>query len=486
MFSKKVKRFSSEYATTKRDGLPDSFTAMILTWNVGNAPPPEDMTELLGTKEEINTDIIVIGLQECSYSLETPKEGKKKMKGADKQHKSDFLQRAHKLLGEEYESIVSVNLGEMVLGVFVAQHLAEHVYHVSTQKEATGILRVVANKGGIGCRFCIGDTTFGVISSHLNAHAGEERKLIRHQDTREILKGTKTLSDSNLEITTSFHHVFWLGDLNYRLNLAQVVDAVPETHEEKFKLVSQWVEEENWEKLYEADELRADMEKGKVFFGFKEGAMSFHPTFKVVREKELKFLEQRVPAYCDRILWKSMPNVSDDIVQDKLEPLTRVATSDHKPVRGFFTVKIKKNTPTSEKLKLSLKFLQLECSGLDAKDIGGTSDPYVMFASPDTLIKSKKAIKTTVKPTTLSPQWNEADIPIVPLQVTSIANVQESVLSFVIYDKDITSSDDLLGAAEISLSEVGLDKTIEFTAPVHRHGKISGEIKGSFLLTLSM
>lgn len=43
--------------------------------------------------------------------------------------------------------------------------------------------------GGIGVKFSIGDVRIAVISTHLNAHAGEDRKLLRHKDTREILKG---------------------------------------------------------------------------------------------------------------------------------------------------------------------------------------------------------------------------------------------------------------------------------------------------------
>eukprot|EP00056_Hartaetosiga_gracilis_P009285 m.132851 g.132851 ORF g.132851 m.132851 type:complete len:229 (+) comp13094_c1_seq2:671-1357(+) len=228
------------------------------------------------------------------------------------------------------------------------------------------------------------------------------------------------------------------------------------------------------------------MEKGAVFFGFKEGDMSFHPTFKVLREKELKYLEQRVPAYCDRILWKSMPNVANDVVQQNLEPLTWVGTSDHKPVRGNFTIKIKKNTETAEKLNLSLKFHNIKCEGLDAKDIGGASDPYIVFFSPDGIIKSKKSLKSQVVMANLNPEWSEKGLPIVPLSVSSLENVCESVISFIIYDKDMTSSDDLLGAAEIDLSGGKLEENVHFEAGIHRHGRKAGSVSGQYSVVVTV
>ena len=67
-----------------------------------------------------------------------------------------------------------------------------------------------------------------------------------------------------------------------------------------------------------------DISDGKVFFGFKEaecqdgGVYRFHPTFKVKRvdaSPEVSYTDERTPSWCDRVLWRSMPGVKDNIKQ---------------------------------------------------------------------------------------------------------------------------------------------------------------------------
>lgn len=44
------------------------------------------------------------------------------------------------------------------------------------------------------------------------------------------------------------------------------------------------------------------------------------------------YSDKRLPAYCDRILWRSMPGVADGLSMLSLRSLPEVASSDHKPV----------------------------------------------------------------------------------------------------------------------------------------------------------
>ena len=43
---------------------PENCRLLIVTWNVGNAAPPDDLSALFGRKEY---DLIVIGAQECEF-----------------------------------------------------------------------------------------------------------------------------------------------------------------------------------------------------------------------------------------------------------------------------------------------------------------------------------------------------------------------------------------------------------------------------------
>jgi hypothetical protein len=52
---------------------------------------------------------------------------------------------------------------------------------------------------------------------------------------------------------------------------------------------------------------RAACARGEAFIGFLEPGITFRPTFKVKRQVGVEYNDQRVPAYCDRVLCKSSP-----------------------------------------------------------------------------------------------------------------------------------------------------------------------------------
>ena len=48
--------------------------------------------------------------------------------------------------------------------------------------------------------------------------------------------------------------------------------------------------------------------------------------------------KQRIPSYCDRVLWKSMAPLASLVAQTSLSSVEAVSTSDHKPVVATFDV----------------------------------------------------------------------------------------------------------------------------------------------------
>ena len=71
------------------------------------------------------------------------------------------------------------------------------------------------------------------------------------------------------ELTDQFHHLFFIGDLNYRIDM-------------KESSVHNLIKQQNWEELVECDQLKLSQKGGKAFEGFQEGALNFPPTFKFV------------------------------------------------------------------------------------------------------------------------------------------------------------------------------------------------------------
>ena len=86
-----------------------------------------------------------------------------------------------------------------------------------TATEATGIGHILGNKGGAGLSFSLLDgTSLAFCTSHLAARP--ERVKQRNANYREICQGMHLGGVANMSFTTAFDHVFWFGDLNYRID----------------------------------------------------------------------------------------------------------------------------------------------------------------------------------------------------------------------------------------------------------------------------
>ncbi|KAI0566102.1 Endonuclease/Exonuclease/phosphatase [Gracilaria domingensis] len=124
--------------------------------------------------------------------------------------------------------------------------------------------------------------------------------------------------------------VFWLGDLNYR------IDAPLER-------VMGWIRDRNWIALRNADELQYQMRLNDIFKGFREGPLQFPPTYKFDRYSDKYATDEngdlkRTPAYTDRILWKPGTDEKGREIQVRLGcyDCAKVYSSDHRPVHAHF------------------------------------------------------------------------------------------------------------------------------------------------------
>ena len=139
------------------------------------------------------------------------------------------------------------------------------------------------------------------------------------------------LADPNALKILEHDAVFWLGDLNYR------VDAPLDD-------VMKWIKDHNWEALYCADQLQHQMKICEVFTGFKEGPLKFAPTYKLERHSDNYAVDEngdmkRVPAYTDRILWRTGGGREGGVTKLRLREYNSAKTvysSDHRPVYAMF------------------------------------------------------------------------------------------------------------------------------------------------------
>jgi hypothetical protein len=141
-----------------------------------------------------------------------------------------------------------------------------------------------------------------------------------------------------------FHHIIWMGDLNYRLDLARGLPrAANWEHEVKWKHINNIVQAARYDELAVFDELRGERELGNAFASFSEGPLKFPPTFKVVRGLPTSSYQiLRLPSYCDRIMWHSLPRHARHITLVEYSSMEQYCTSDHKPVYAVFELAIPK------------------------------------------------------------------------------------------------------------------------------------------------
>jgi hypothetical protein len=85
---------------------------------------------------------------------------------------------------------------------------------------------------------------------------------------------------------SSFHHLFWMGDLNYRVNFGganDFKDGKPSAGlSEAFQAeLTRSRLTRNYQQLMSNDQLQLVQAQGAAFVDFREGVINFPPTFKV-------------------------------------------------------------------------------------------------------------------------------------------------------------------------------------------------------------
>ena len=470
-------------------------------------------------------DIIAFGCQETDYDQTVPegwtqvaKDGAF-MSGRKESAWYHWFGVIQTHLGDDYAPVESAVLLQMRLIVFAKTSIKSEIDDIDTATEGTGLGGVVGNKGGLVVRFTCRDTTFAFISCHLAAHEGKEFREKRNSDCAEVLEGAR-VGIPEFDVCTQTHHVFWMGDLNYRIdpyrfgmNEKMGFKGYPEgtlpksgtpDHKEVWDKIQELIAHQDWEELYRHDELREELVCKRVLCGFEEGLPTFPPTFKVLKQKHLekawaenneepaenplKWTEQRWPSYTDRILWHSHPTRLGDVTQLELTNVPDAITSDHKPVRSSFSAMLRpKPAPlptTQPEGAPDIWIVDFEANdGIRAMDMTGSSDPYCFFWCPEIGIHfdsndTKKQFKTTVKNQTLTPKWDNEEVPTLTCMTADRDLLQNAHLMISMQDYDAATADDDMGCAAVHLGPF-LDKPGKFRANISLNGNQAGWVQGS-------
>ncbi|KAK7406365.1 hypothetical protein VNO78_07989 [Psophocarpus tetragonolobus] len=245
-----------------------------------------------------------------------------------------------------YVRIVSKQMVGIYVSVWVQRRLRRHVNNLKVSPVGVGLMGYMGNKGSVSISMSLFQSRICFVCSHLTSGQKEGAEYRRNSNVQEILRRTcfsTSVFDVDQPRTIPSHdQIFWFGDLNYRINM---LDA------EVRKLVSL----KKWEELMNNDQLSKELRIGRVFDGWKEGLITFPPTYKYeintdryVGESPKEGEKKRSPAWCDRILWLGKG------IQQLQYGRAEIKLSDHRPVSSVFLVEVE--VFDHRKLKRALNF----------------------------------------------------------------------------------------------------------------------------------
>ena len=130
-----------------------------LTWNLAEKSPLERDCTFLTTYR--NSDVVVIGIQECEDIRPRRNEGRRSIKWRKLQTEG---------LGKTFIHLTQHKLGGMQIGVFVKKKYSKLIKSIELFEVACGIGNVMANKGAVMVLLRIFNKSVLFVNAHLAAH----------------------------------------------------------------------------------------------------------------------------------------------------------------------------------------------------------------------------------------------------------------------------------------------------------------------------
>ncbi|EDL40153.1 inositol polyphosphate-5-phosphatase D, isoform CRA_e [Mus musculus] len=456
---------------------PDMITIFIGTWNMGNAPPPKKITSWFLSKGQGKTrddsadyiphDIYVIGTQE------------------DPLGEKEWLELLRHSLQEvtsmTFKTVAIHTLWNIRIVVLAKPEHENRISHICTDNVKTGIANTLGNKGAVGVSFMFNGTSLGFVNSHLTS--GSEKKLRRNQNYMNILRflalGDKKLSPFN--ITHRFTHLFWLGDLNYRVELPTW----------EAEAIIQKIKQQQYSDLLAHDQLLLERKDQKVFLHFEEEEITFAPTYRFERLTRDKYaytkqkatgMKYNLPSWCDRVLWKSYPLVH--VVCQSYGSTSDIMTSDHSPVFATFEAGVtsqfvSKNGPGTVDSQGQIEFLACYAT-LKTKS---QTKFYLEFHSSclESFVKSQEGENEEGSEGELVVRFGETLPKLKPI----ISDPEYLLDQHILISIKSSDSDESYGEGCIALRLETTEAQHPIYTPLTHHGEMTGHFRGEIKLQTS-
>ena len=302
----------------------DDLTVFFGTWNVADTHfgAGTDLSEWIPAGD---FDIVAVTLQENKYYDEWKEAIANHVQGGGDNPHGMHLMAAEKLM---YISVF----------VFARSSVMKDIHNVAHCKVATGLGNVLGNKGGcvVTFQYKQGGSRFCFVGCHLAAGAAKAQH--RSADVSAILEGAFMGSDGDGDSMLYADHIFWAGDLNYRIDMGAGVHGSAD----EFSRVKKLGMAGELGPLIACDQLQREMTAGRVFPGFVEAEINFRPSYRMERGVDMyNNKKNQNPSYCDRVLWRSLPGFVDHVEPTSYKSHMTMMQSDHRPVSASFRVHTK-------------------------------------------------------------------------------------------------------------------------------------------------
>ncbi|KAJ5664762.1 hypothetical protein N7462_011575 [Penicillium macrosclerotiorum] len=319
LVTEELSRRASEYSSTKHVRL------WVGTFNVNGRDegPGTDLTPWLFPKaDQSNEDptIFAVGFQEIvelspQQIMSTNPSNRKVW---EKAVQNCLNERTRSKGTSKYVLLRSGQLVGAALMIYVKADVLKGIKNVEGTVKKTGLSGIAGNKGGCAIRFDFSNTSICFITAHLAAGFANYEE--RNRDYETIDQGLRFQKNRSIADHDS---VIWLGDFNYRIGLNN-------------QIVRELVMQHDYQKLYDNDQLNLQMIAGRAFQFYSEGSINFAPTYKYdVGTDQYDTSEKgRIPAWCDRILWRGAN------VRQTQYNVADLRVSDHRPVFATFDLTI--------------------------------------------------------------------------------------------------------------------------------------------------
>ncbi|XP_053941102.1 inositol polyphosphate 5-phosphatase K isoform X2 [Cuculus canorus] len=311
------------------------FRLHVVTWNVGTASPPPDVTSLLHLDSPGPAmDMYVIGLQEVNSRITNFLSDL-----AFDDPWSIFFMSVLSPLG--YMKLSSIRMQGLLLLIFVKHVHLPFIRDIHTHYTRTGLYGYWGNKGGVTVRLSLYGHTICFMNCHLPAHMENTEQ--RLDDFEKILE--MQFEGENIPSTLDHDVLFWFGDLNFRIA------------DYGIHFVRESINNKRYSLLWEKDQLNMAKKKEAFLQDFIEGPLQFKPTYKFDLYSDVYDTSEkkRKPAWTDRILWRvknlcqhaskegefSEEEQTISVTLNNYISHMSYGISDHKPVTGTFGLQLK-------------------------------------------------------------------------------------------------------------------------------------------------